>query len=118
MRSLKRADLIAVITIIWAFGSICAAAQGPADEPRSAAREAQETIAPRSIVLTVVDGGRIFAGEEEIALGDLAAGFAARGVSPREHVLLRTDRRVTYGDLMRLMDRLRAAGFTKVRLID
>ena len=108
---------MAAASVMWALGSICAAAQGSTDESGSAPREDPQMIAPASVVLTAVERGNILIGEEEIAPGDLAAGLAARGVSPRKRIRLHADARVTYGELMQIMAHLSAAGFRNVELI-
>jgi hypothetical protein len=88
---------MAVAAIVWALGSVCAAAQASPDEAESTPQEGPQMIAPASVVPIAVERGNILIGEEENAPGELAAGLAARGISPRKRIRLHADGRVTYG---------------------
>jgi biopolymer transport protein ExbD len=61
---------------------------------------------------------RLAIGDDTIACTDLAGALdAATGSNKDERVFLRADRNVPYGEVMQLMNDLRAAHYLKVALV-
>lgn len=84
----------------------------------------QETIAPvegegEQLVVSIVKDGDVFIGEDnKIDLESIGAKLSAILSSRKDkRVFIRADRRVSYGDVMSVMARIRRAGIVKVGLI-
>jgi len=79
--------------------------------------EGQPLAANEGIVVSVDRQGRIFVDQTRVSYEDFRASFRAlvakRGTS---NVYLRADRRGTYGDVVRVIAAMRAAGVTKINL--
>ena len=70
------------------------------------------------ITLSVNKTGKVFIQETEIKLdelGDKLKSIAKNGVE--EQIFIRGDKGIDYGTVMKVMGRVKAAGFTKVSLI-
>ena len=70
------------------------------------------------ITLSVDKSGKVFIQETEITLDELGVklkNIAKNGVE--DQVFIRGDKGIDYGTVMRVMGRVKAAGFTKVSLV-
>lgn len=82
---------------------------------------ASETAAPgaeSTLVITVAEDGQIHLGREPVALADLSTVLAAAAGGGAEvpAVLLFADRHLRYQDLFAVLDRIRAAGVSRISL--
>jgi len=86
------------------------------DLPTSSAQPNSSPEKP--VTLTLKPDLSLLLGERPLARGDLAAALdrAANGDRGRR-VFLRADKSVAYGEVMALMDDLRAAGYLKIGLV-
>jgi len=80
--------------------------------------EARPITAMEGLVVSIDRQGRIFVDETPVSSADfrLTFGSIVRGRKPRS-VYLRADRRVPYGDVVRVLATIRAAGVTDVGLV-
>ena len=70
------------------------------------------------LFLTLTMAQELLLGDEPVALSGLAVALgAATGGDTERRLYLRADSAVAYGDLMAVMDALRAAGYRKVALV-
>lgn len=88
----------------------------PVDLPRSAAPRVANPAPP--VVLTVTRDGAIHIGEDRIEEARLSERLAALKAANAElAVHVRGDRSVPYGEVLRIMGRVTAAGIPRVSLI-
>ena len=86
------------------------------DLPSSSAEPQQRPDKP--IYLTLKADLSLAIGDEPIARGALAGALdAATGGNKDDRIFLRADRTVPYGDVMQVMNDLRAARYLKVALV-
>jgi len=80
--------------------------------------EARPITAMEGLVVSIDRQGRIFVDETPVSRADfrLTFGSIVRSRKPRS-VYLRADRRVPYGDVVRVLATIRAAGVTDVGLV-
>ncbi len=70
------------------------------------------------LTISVQAGGAVFLQETEVALDELAPRLmAVAEAGYRERIYLRGDQTVEYGQIMKVMARLNAAGFTNIGLV-
>ncbi len=109
-------DVMLVLLIIFMVAAPLATVDVPVNLPAS-------TIQPqprpdRPIFVTYKADRTLAIGEESVGRDAIAAALdAARGGDREQRVLLRADRAVSYGEVMDLMNVLRAAGYQKVALV-
>jgi biopolymer transport protein ExbD len=109
-------DVMLVLLIIFMIAAPLATVDVAVDLPRSAA--AQQPRPPDPIYLTVRDDLSLALGETAVGRDDLGPALDRAAEGDKEaRVFLRADERVAYGDLMQVMDLLRAAGYLKVALV-
>ena len=109
-------DVILVLLIIFMIAAPLATVDVPVDLPSSTVEHQQRPDKP--IFLTVKADLSLAIGDDPIARDALAAGLDAASNGHRdERVFLRADRSVSYGDVMEVMNALRAAGYLKVALV-
>ena len=109
-------DVMLVLLIIFMIAAPLATVDVAVDLPRSSA--AQQPRPPDPIYLTVGDDLSLTLGEQAVGLDGLGAALVKATDGDREaRIFLRADVRVAYGDLMEVMDRMRAAGYLKVALV-
>jgi biopolymer transport protein ExbD/biopolymer transport protein TolR len=83
--------------------------------PRAEARPIQPK---EGLVVTIDSRGRIFAGEAPLSFGEFRAAFPALATSRgAQGVYLRADRRVNYGEVVRVLAVMRGAGINDVGLV-
>ncbi len=107
-------DVAFVLLIIFMITAPMMQGGVPIQLPKA---QGQPLQANEGIVVTVDRQGRIFVDQTRVSYEDFRASFKAlvakRGTS---NVYLRADRRGTYGDVVRVMSAMQAAGVTKINL--
>jgi biopolymer transport protein TolR len=72
------------------------------------------------IVISIVRAGEVFVDDDEVAPGDLIETLVDRagpGNEASAPIYIRADRRLSYGEVMRVMAEIHAAGFRRVGLV-
>jgi TolR protein len=110
-------DVMLVLLIIFMVAAPMMMVGVPVQLPRTSAARIAQTAPP--VVVTVARDGRVFLRQEEVAEADLAARLTALRAAEANDapVYLRGDRTVPYGEVMRVMGRVTAAGVSRVSLI-
>ena len=109
-------DVMLVLLIIFMVAAPLSTVDVPVDLPVSSAAPTQKPDKPLYVSLK---GDRSLAvGNDTVLWQSLGAALDANTGSDRtKRVFLRADKTVPYGELVRLMDLLRAAGYLKVALV-
>jgi biopolymer transport protein ExbD len=109
-------DVILVLLIIFMIAAPLATVDVSVDLPKSNVEPQQRPDKP--VFLTIKSDLTLALGEEPVRREGLAAALeAATKGNHDERIFLRADRVVSYGDVMEVMNALRAAGFLKVALV-
>jgi biopolymer transport protein ExbD len=109
-------DVMLVLLIIFMVAAPLSTVDVPVELPVSAARPAAKPDKP--LYVTLKADLSLAVGNEMVLWGGLAAALDAQTSSDRnKRLFLRADKTVPYGELMRLMDALRAAGYLKVAFV-
>ena len=109
-------DVMLVLLIIFMVAAPLATVDVPVDLPASTAQPQQRP--PKPIYLTLKADGSLALGDNPISRAELPDVLTtASGGNKDERIFLRGDRAVPYGDVMALMNDLRAAGYLKVALV-
>ena len=109
-------DVMLVLLIIFMVAAPMMTAGVPVDLPRSAAPRVANPSPPA--VLTVTREGAVHIGEERVEEAALPARLATLKAENAElAVHVRGDRAVPYGEVLRVMGRVSAAGIARVSLI-
>ena len=109
-------DVMLVLLIIFMVAAPLATVDIGVDLPSSNAEPQQRPNKP--IYLTVKADLGLAIGDAMIARSDLAGALdTASGGNRDERIFLRADRTVPYGEIMRVMNELRAAHYLKVALV-
>lgn len=109
-------DVMLVLLIIFMVAAPLATVDVPVDLPSNAAAPSAPPTDP--IYVSVQAGGELFVQEQGVSLAGLAGlvnQFSADDLSTR--VFLRGDQAVDYGTLMRVMNTLQKAGYTRISLV-
>jgi biopolymer transport protein ExbD len=109
-------DVILVLLIIFMIAAPLATVDVAVNLPSANAEPQQRPDQP--VYLTVKSDLQLTIGDEVVARHALATALAAATKNNRdERIFLRADRSVSYGDVMEVMNALRAAGYLKVALV-
>ena len=110
-------DVMLVLLIIFMVTAPMMMVGVPVQLPRTVAAKVARTTPP--IIISVTRDGRIFLRQQEISESEIGARLAALrdGGAADAPVYVRGDRAVPYGDVMRVMGRISAAGVERVSLI-
>ncbi|MFY9893424.1 MAG: TonB system transport protein ExbD [Xanthobacteraceae bacterium] len=109
-------DVMLVLLIIFMVAAPLATVDIAVDLPSSSAEPQQRPDKP--VYLTLKADLSLAIGDEAIARGALAGALdAATGGNKDDRIFLRADRSVPYGDVMQVMNDLRAARYLKVALV-
>jgi biopolymer transport protein ExbD len=109
-------DVMLVLLIIFMVAAPLATANVPVELPSVSANPTPRNDEP--IILTVTRDLALHLGEEEVAREALGSALDAASAGDHERrIFLRADRAVAYGDLMGVMNALRASGYLKVALV-
>jgi biopolymer transport protein TolR len=109
-------DVMLVLLIIFMVAAPLLTVGVPIELPKTEASALKAEKEP--IAITVQPDGKIFLQETEIALDEIAPKLTAIAQSGYdETIFIRGDRNANYGQLMRVMGRISAAGFKRISLI-
>ncbi len=109
-------DVMLVLLIIFMVAAPLSTVDVAVDLPVSTARSQPRPDKP--VFLTIKADLSLALGDDPIAAGSLAAAVDAATERDRgKRIFLRADRTVPYGELMRVMNELRAGGYLKVALV-
>ena len=109
-------DVTLVLLIIFMVAAPLATVDIAVNLPSANAQPQSRPNKP--IYLTVKADLGLALGDNAVARADLAAALdAATGGDKEERIFLRADRSVPYGDVMQVMNELRAARYLKVALV-
>ncbi|HWC92561.1 MAG TPA: TonB system transport protein ExbD [Pseudolabrys sp.] len=109
-------DVILVLLIVFMIAAPLATVDLTVNLPAASAEASPQPDEP--LILTLKADLAVTLGNDAVARGALAAALdAATGGDKSERVYLRADKSVPYGELMALMNELRAAGYLQVALV-
>jgi biopolymer transport protein ExbD len=109
-------DVMLVLLIIFMVAAPLSTVDIPVDLPVSQAQPAKKPDNP--LYVTLKSDLSLAVGNDPIAWAQLASTLDAQTSSDRtKRVFLRGDKSVPYGEVIRLMDALRTAGYLKVALV-
>ncbi len=109
-------DVMLVLLIIFMVVAPLSTVDVPVELPVSAAQPAPKPDKP--LFVTLKADLSLAVGNEMVLWGGLGPALDAQTSNDRtKRLFLRADKAVPYGELMRLMDTLRAAGYLKVALV-
>ena len=109
-------DVMLVLLIIFMVVAPLATVDVPVDLPSSTAQPQPRPDKP--VYLSLKADGTLAIGDDPVSRDGLAAALdGATAGNKDERIFLRGDRAVRYGDVMQLMNDLRAAGYLKVALL-
>jgi len=109
-------DVMLVLLIIFMVAAPLATVDIAVDLPSSSAEPRERP--PKPVYLTLKADLSVAIGDATVAPGNLATALdAATGGNRDERIFLRADRAVPYGEVMRVMNELRAARYMKVALV-
>ncbi len=109
-------DVMLVLLIIFMVVAPLSTVDVPVELPVSAALPAPKPDKP--LFVTLKADLSLAVGNDMVLWGGLGSALDAQTSSDRnKRLFLRADKAVPYGELMRLMDTLRAAGYLKVALV-
>lgn len=109
-------DVMLVLLIIFMVAAPLATVDVPVDLPSNSATASPPPTDP--VYVSVQANGLLFVQEQEVLLSDLTAlvqGLTASDTQTR--LFLRGDQAVDYGTLMRVMNTLQKAGYTRISLV-
>jgi biopolymer transport protein ExbD len=109
-------DVMLVLLIIFMVAAPLSTVDVPVDLPVASAKQAPRPDKP--LFLTVKADLSLALGNDPVARDGITGALDAATKSDRQQrVFLRADKTVPYGELMRVMNLLRAAGYLKVALV-
>ena len=109
-------DVMLVLLIIFMVAAPLATVDIKVDLPASSAKPAPHPEKP--VFLSVKADQRLYLGEEPVTVEALGPTLDARTHNNKDTtIFFQADKGVDYGDLMSVMDALRAAGYLKVGLV-
>ena len=109
-------DVMLVLLIIFMVAAPLATVDVPVDLPASTAEARPKPDEP--VYLTVQKDLTLALGDDPVARAGLAAALdAATGANRDTRIFLRGDQALPYGEVMAVMDALRAAGYLKIALV-
>jgi TonB system transport protein ExbD (group 1) len=109
-------DVMLVLLIVFMIAAPLATVDAPVDLPRSNAKSAPREGKP--IFLSISQDLSLRLGNDAVSREELAMAVERASSGNREErIYLRADRRVDYGEVMEVMNRLREAGYGKVALV-
>ncbi|MFS3136112.1 TonB system transport protein ExbD [Gluconacetobacter sacchari] len=110
-------DVMLVLLVIFMVTAPLTTVNVPVDLPSSTGKPTPRPDDP--VFLTIKPDHSLALGEDDIVADALAGAMASATKGNKdERIFLRADRSVDYGTLMGVMDKLRAAGYLKVALVN
>lgn len=109
-------DVMLVLLIIFMVAAPLSTVDVPVDLPVASTKPKPRPDKP--LFLTLKEDLSLALGNDSIAEGQLAGALDAATKGDRaQRIFLRADKHVEYGELMRLMNLLKSAGYLKVALV-
>jgi biopolymer transport protein ExbD len=109
-------DVILVLLIIFMVAAPLSTVDINVDLPASTAQPAPRPEKP--LFVTVKSNLSLALGEAAVSRDNLAGALdAATGADKEQRIFVRADRTVAYGEIMELMNLLRASGYLKLGLV-
>jgi biopolymer transport protein ExbD len=109
-------DVILVLLIIFMIAAPLATVDISVDLPVANAQPQKRPDQP--LFLTMKSDLSLAIGDQAVSRDELGSALAAASEGDKERrIFLRADRTVAYGELMRVMNELRAAGYLKLALV-
>jgi biopolymer transport protein ExbD len=109
-------DVMLVLLIIFMVAAPLSTVDLPIDLPTSSAMPTKKPDKPTYV--SIKPDLTVAIGETPVKRADLVATLNAAPDSDKDHyIFLRTDRAVAYGDLMDVMEILRAGGYSRIKLV-
>jgi len=109
-------DVMLVLLIIFMITAPLLTVGVPVDLPETSARQITNPAEP--LVITINKTDKIFLQETAVSLDSLIPRLMAIAANKTDtRIFIRADKALAYGDVMRIMATITAAGFTKVALI-
>ena len=109
-------DVMLVLLIIFMVAAPLATVDVPVDLPASSVERQPRPDKP--LYLTVKPDLTLALGDDDVARDTLGSALDTSTTGDREtRIFLRADKAVSYGDVMEVMELLRAAGYLKIALV-
>ena len=109
-------DVMLVLLIIFMVTAPLLTVGVPIELPETKGQQLQTNKEP--VTISVDKSGKVFIQETEIQLDEIAPKLKAIAKSGYdEQIFIRGDKGIDYGTVMRVMGRVKSAGFTKVSLV-
>jgi biopolymer transport protein TolR len=109
-------DVMLVLLIIFMVTAPLLTVGVPIELPESKGQQLQSNKEP--LTISVQRDGRFYIQETEVKLDEIAPKLKAIAKGGYdEQIFVRGDKGIDYGTVMRVMGRIKAAGFTKVSLV-
>ena len=109
-------DVMLVLLIIFMVAAPLATVDIPVDLPTSNAAPQPRPDTP--IFLTIKSDLSLLVGDSAVARSGVGAALDNASKNDRQQrIFLRADKTVSYGDLMSIMNELRATGYTRIGLV-
>jgi biopolymer transport protein TolR len=109
-------DVMLVLLIVFMITAPLLATGMRVNLPQAKSSEPLDPKLP--IIVTAAKDGKIYVGQDEVAIDELASTVRARlGNDPGRTIHVRGDREAIYGDMIAIMDHLARAGLVKIALV-
>jgi biopolymer transport protein ExbD len=108
-------DVMLVLLIIFMVAAPLATVDLPVDLPASNAAPHEKPDKP--VYVTIQADLSVALGETPVKRTDLVSALDAQGGDKGKRIYLRADSAVPYGEMMAVLERLRAGGYLKVALV-
>lgn len=109
-------DVMLVLLIVFMVAAPLLTVGVAVDLPDAAAKPIPEQGEP--LTVTVTGDGKIYVEDTEVELDSLVARLEAiAGAGYDQRIFIRGDQSRSYGDIMRVMGRINAAGFRQIGLV-
>jgi biopolymer transport protein TolR len=109
-------DVMLVLLIVFMVTAPLLTVGVPIELPETKGQQLQTNKDP--VTISVDKAGKVFIQETEIRLDEIAPKLRAIAKSGYdEQIFIRGDKGIDYGTVMRVMGRVKSAGFTKVSLV-
>jgi biopolymer transport protein ExbD len=108
-------DVMLVLLVIFMVVAPISTVNIPLELPSSS--EKPKAAPDKPIIISLKNDLALYIGEKQIQADGIGYELTAEGAKPETRIFLRADKRVAYGDLMGILDKLRASGFLHVSLV-
>jgi biopolymer transport protein TolR len=109
-------DVMLVLLIVFMVTAPLLTVGVPIELPETKGQQLQTNKEP--LTISVDKGGKVFIQETEVKLDEIVPKLRAIAKGGyEEQIFIRGDKGIDYGTVMRVMGRIKSAGFTKVSLV-